>query len=72
MSDAVRSDRVAEQTGAIYDPGDPPWPPPEVDLSLVRWSLTLTPAERLEGLRNWSRFITRALNAKGSRSADNL
>jgi hypothetical protein len=67
MSDAIRSDRVAEQAAAIYDPGDPPAVAPEVDLSLVRWSLSLTPAERLEALTSSANGLIRMANAASHR-----
>jgi hypothetical protein len=39
------------------DPEPPPFPPAEspdgVDLTLIRWTLSLTPLQRLELLQDW-------------------
>ncbi len=35
-----------------------------VDVGLIRWFLTLTPAERLETLQNFVDFVTEARNAR--------
>ena len=48
-----------------------PTPPDErecggVDVTLIRWMLSLTPAERLQAMQNWANAILRirALNRK--------
>jgi hypothetical protein len=35
------------------DPGPPSHSPDGVDLTLIRWTLSLTPLQRLELLQNW-------------------
>jgi hypothetical protein len=35
-----------------------------VDLTLIRWMLSLTPAERLQAVQNYARVILRARHAR--------
>jgi hypothetical protein len=42
-----------EHTRASPDPGSPAESPDGVDLTLIRWTLSLTPLERLELLQDW-------------------
>jgi hypothetical protein len=56
--------------GEPYTPDyeEPPYSEDGVDLTLIRWMLSLTPLERLKAAQTATRSVMRLKNARSSRS----
>jgi hypothetical protein len=59
MKQSGQEDRVQE---AIGSPGRPTHSEDGVDLTMIRWMLSLTPAERLQVLQQFVRSVQRVRN----------
>jgi hypothetical protein len=53
-----RSEQLAPDE--LYAPDEPAYSPDGVDLTLIRWMLSLTPAERLDVLQDFIDFVAEA------------
>jgi len=59
---------MADSDGRVEEPAPlPDYSEDGVDLTLIRWMLSLTPAERLQFLEEWAddMLANRELNARG-------
>jgi hypothetical protein len=64
---AKATDRVCREGAETHPPVDPTYSEEGVDLTLIRWMLSLTPEQRLRALQNHVRTILRIRSGRTDR-----